>query len=296
MPIYDMYPYTNLHELNLDWIVKICKENTSIVQQLESDMSNLSDLADCLHARPDLSPPRLVCDYDLYVSGNIEAPSRNLHCSGISCTLINASADIYANEFHGSLSGNASTASYASQAANLGNLSIGSTNVPIYFSGGVPMNCGSTLSASITGNAATATTAAKAEKLDSVRLFTLTGAVSGSVFSDLASNLSITTTQNVIKQISASVATAAEIGVSGQTGVKAVGINGTDLDWDDPTFDPDTVTLLACEMALNGSIVGVSHNWLSPHGLTMTVIGDQGFDLDDFTDAEIYLYYIDPIS
>ncbi len=57
--------------------------------------------------------------------------------------------NVYANLFVGSLSGNASTATALTSSA-------GSSTHPIYFSGGKPVQCGTSLGVNITGNAASA--------------------------------------------------------------------------------------------------------------------------------------------
>lgn len=64
----------------------------------------------------------------------------------------------------------------------------GSSSLPVYFSGGQPIACNSTLDVSITGNAATATA------FSSSRTIALTGAVSGSVSGNGSSGWSIATT------------------------------------------------------------------------------------------------------
>jgi hypothetical protein len=61
-----------------------------------------------------------------------------------------------------SYSGNAATATTASKLSR----NAGSTTKPIYFSGGVPVQCNDTLGVSISGNAATATVASSANKLN----------------------------------------------------------------------------------------------------------------------------------
>lgn len=61
-----------------------------------------------------------------------------------------------------SYSGNAATATIASKLST----SAGSSTRPIYFSGGVPVQCSDTLGVNISGNAATATVASSANKLN----------------------------------------------------------------------------------------------------------------------------------
>lgn len=61
-----------------------------------------------------------------------------------------------------SYSGNAATATTASKLSK----NAGSTTKPIYFSGGVPVQCNDTLGVSISGNASTATVASSANKLN----------------------------------------------------------------------------------------------------------------------------------
>lgn len=41
MPIYDMYPYSNLHELNLDFIIKLCEEFKDGVEGFEQEITDL---------------------------------------------------------------------------------------------------------------------------------------------------------------------------------------------------------------------------------------------------------------
>ena len=53
----------------------------------------------------------------------------------------------------------AASAGSATVATSLSTASVGSTTLPVYFSGGKPVSCNTTLGVSITGNAATATTA-----------------------------------------------------------------------------------------------------------------------------------------
>lgn len=43
MPIYDMYPYSNLHELNLDFIIKLCEEFKDGVSDIEAQIQAVSD-------------------------------------------------------------------------------------------------------------------------------------------------------------------------------------------------------------------------------------------------------------
>ena len=92
-------------------------------------------------------------------------------------------SNVYATTFNGTLSGNAATATALTSNA-------GSSTVPIYFSGGKPVQCSTTLGVSITGNAATAT------KLATARNIALTGAVTGNANFDGSGNLSIATTKN----------------------------------------------------------------------------------------------------
>lgn len=296
MPIYDMYPYTNLHELNLDWIIKVAKETQDALTDINTLVSDLSDLYDCLHARPDLSPPRLVCDYDFYVSGNIDATSHNLKCSGINCTLIYASADIYANDFHGSLDGNASTASYASSAGNLNNLSIGSSTGPIYLANGVPMACGTSLGVSVTGSSASA------GKLSAAKTFELTGPITGSVSTDLDSGMSIATTQNIIKKVSmqsSSWSTQATTPLAGATVTATAAI--TNIDWIPGTFDPDSVVFLGAivtsyeEQSLTFYPVGLYYQ-SDFQEMVMTVGVDGMFAITDMDDAIFDVYYINKLT
>lgn len=38
MGLYDAYPYTNVHELNLRWVLKICKNSIEILDKLPDEM------------------------------------------------------------------------------------------------------------------------------------------------------------------------------------------------------------------------------------------------------------------
>lgn len=82
-----------------------------------------------------------------------------------------------------SISGNAATATALTSSA-------GSSTTPVYFSGGKPAVCGSSLAVSITGNAATAT------KWATARTITLSGSVTGSVSIDGSGNVTLETTTN----------------------------------------------------------------------------------------------------
>lgn len=81
------------------------------------------------------------------------------------------------------ISGNAATATTATTATKLGS-NAGTGKIPIYFSGGKPVACGTELSV----------TADQAKKLASAKSITLTGAVTGSGNFDGSSNVSIATT------------------------------------------------------------------------------------------------------
>lgn len=43
MPLIDKYPYTNFHELNLDWLLKRIKELETKVAQLEARVKELEE-------------------------------------------------------------------------------------------------------------------------------------------------------------------------------------------------------------------------------------------------------------
>ena len=116
MPIYDMYPYSNLHELNLDWIIKEVEECKSDVADALSTMTSLFNaftVDDDNHS--------ITVNYDLYPSSVIQGIAYNAYF------LLNG-YDVPYN--------------------------MGSSTEPIYFSGGKPAQCGSSLDADITGNAA----------------------------------------------------------------------------------------------------------------------------------------------
>ncbi len=70
----------------------------------------------------------------------------------------NSSIKISGTTITANLTGNATTATTASKL----NTNAGNASLPVYFSGGVPESCNTTLAVSITGNAETATTATKA--------------------------------------------------------------------------------------------------------------------------------------
>ena len=38
MGIYDNFPYTNVHELNLQWILKVCKQSIEVLDELPENM------------------------------------------------------------------------------------------------------------------------------------------------------------------------------------------------------------------------------------------------------------------
>ena len=92
-----------------------------------------------------------TADIGIWLSGS--ETSNNLTAN------MNIDGKIYSlGGFEGNLSGNAATATALTSNA-------GSSSVPIYFSGGKPVQCSTTLGVSITGNAATATTATNATNI-----------------------------------------------------------------------------------------------------------------------------------
>ena len=322
MPIYDMYPYTNLHELNLDWIIKVAKETQDALTDINTLVSDLSDLSDCLHAYPNFSPnPRLVCDYDFLVSGDIRASghtvyTKNVVATGnISCDNMTASGDLtVSGTINGDLNGTAAKAGMARVLAdsswNAYN-NIGATNKPIYWNLGAPTACGNSLDVSITGNAATATsaisassatTAQNAEQLKLAKNFTLTGAVSGTVSSDLSTDLSIATTQNIIKKVSmqsSSWSTQATTPLAGATVTATAAI--TNIDWIPGTFNPDSVVFLGAivtsyeEQSLTFYPVGLYYQ-SDFQEMVMTVGVDGMFAITDMDDAIFDVYYINKLT
>ncbi|MBR2553701.1 MAG: hypothetical protein IKE94_02455, partial [Aeriscardovia sp.] len=50
MPIFEQFPYTNLHELNLDWIIKVVKEWGATVEALDKKFDDLNDAFNDLKA------------------------------------------------------------------------------------------------------------------------------------------------------------------------------------------------------------------------------------------------------
>lgn len=82
-----------------------------------------------------------------------------------------------------SINGNAATATALTASA-------GSSTTPVYFSGGKPVACDSSLAVSINGNAATAS------KWATARTITLSGSVTGSVSIDGSGNVTLATTTN----------------------------------------------------------------------------------------------------
>lgn len=307
MPIYDMYPYTNLHELNLDWIIKVAKETQDALTDINTLVSDLSDLSDCLHAYPNFSPnPRLVCDYDFLVSGDIRASghtvyTKNVVATGnISCDNMTASGDLtVSGTINGDLNGTAAKAGMARVLAdsswNAYN-NIGATNKPIYWNLGAPTACGNSLGVSVTGSSASA------GKLSAAKTFELTGPITGSVSTDLDSGMSIATTQNIIKKVSmqsSSWSTQATTPMAAATITVAAAI--TNIDWSDLAFNPANVVFLG---AIVTSYEGQSLTFF-PMGvyydtdyqqLFMTVGLDGMYMSGDMDDAIFDLYYMDKPS
>lgn len=104
----------------------------------------------------------------LYVAGNAYANGSNrIPTTGNTTgTIGSATVPVYSDngvlKTITSYSGNAATATTASKLSR----NAGSATKPIYFSGGVPVQCNDTLEVSISGNAATATVASSANKLN----------------------------------------------------------------------------------------------------------------------------------
>ena len=113
-------------------------------------------------------------------TGGDAAPGVAWTCTGNGTSTISG---ILSGTFNGNLSGNATS-------ANKLNTNAGSATRPVYFSGGIPVQCNDTLANSISGNAATAT------KLQTARTITLAGSVTGSAAFDGSNNITITTSTN----------------------------------------------------------------------------------------------------
>ena len=322
MPIYDMYPYTNLHELNLDWIIKVAKETQDTLTDITTMVSDLSDLSDCLHAYPNFSPnPRLQCDYDLAVSGDIRASGHSVICGGVvatgtvtagtldgplSCGTVGSSAaPVYVNAgvptacgsvLSADISGKAAKAQALCNSAGITYDEIGTSARPIYWHNGAPTQCDTTLGVSVTGSAASAS------KLSAAKTFQLTGPITGSVSTDLDSGMTIATTQNIIKKVSMQAtawSTQATTPLAGATITVTTAI--TNIDWSDLTFDPDNVVFLGAivtsyeEQSLTFYPMGLYYQ-SEFQEMVMTVGIDGLFSINDMVDAVFDVYYINKLS
>lgn len=120
MPIYDMYPYSNLHELNLNEIIKDVAECKDTIEELLNETAALANFT--------------FTDTGVQLNNNL--------------TVV---GDLYADMIHGNVDGSITEAQTLSNAAQ-----IGAANSPVYFSAGRPVETGATLNKSITGSAGSA--------------------------------------------------------------------------------------------------------------------------------------------
>lgn len=123
MPIYDMYPYTNLHEMNLDQIISEVESFKGILDSLATQLNQLTGYLEAIS----VNPSNVAIDRDLVIDGSL-------------------TADSITGQF------NISAAS-----ADKLNVNGGAATNPVYFTNGVPTPTGNTLAKDITGNAGTAT-------------------------------------------------------------------------------------------------------------------------------------------
>lgn len=154
MPIYDLYPYTNLHELNLNEIILTMDEFKSELERLDVQVGELDDI----FSRHPITG-QLRINESVEILGTVQAQS-----------------------FIGPISGTVESA----QALDCGD--VGANNNPVYFDDGVPVPTSSTLNKSISGNAATAT------KLQNAFTLNLLGDVTGTVLMDGGGTANIQTT------------------------------------------------------------------------------------------------------
>lgn len=154
MPIYDLYPYTNLHELNLNEIIRTMDEFKSELERLNVQVGELNDI---------FSRNR--------VTGQLRI-NESVQILG----------DVQADRFIGPIAGTVESAN----ALNCGD--VGANNNPVYFDDGVPVPTSATLNKSISGNAATAT------KLQNAFTLNLLGDVTGTVLMDGGGTANIQTT------------------------------------------------------------------------------------------------------
>lgn len=160
MPIYDMYPYTNLHELNLDALIKLYKDFKAEIDGWEALFHGLET---CFTFDDDNQT--VTCAYDFYCN------------------------DIYSSGIHG--------VADAAMRLNRSGM-VGSPTEPVYFNDGVPVRCNGTLDVDISGEAATALLARdarSAEAFNEVKTINLTGDVTGTVTTNFYSSpINIATT------------------------------------------------------------------------------------------------------
>ena len=120
MPIYDMYPYSNLHELNLNEIIKDVAECKDTIEELLNETAALANFT--------------FTDTGVQLNNNL--------------TVV---GDLYASMIHGNVDGSITEAQTLSNASQIGALTS-----PVYFSAGRPVETGATLNKSITGSAGSA--------------------------------------------------------------------------------------------------------------------------------------------
>lgn len=154
MPIYNSYPYTNLHQMNLD----------EVIMEVESFKAQLASLTQQINQ----------------ITGYLEAIS-------VSDTEVDIDRNVVID---GSLTANEIVGNFNIDAASADKLNVngGAVDNPVYFTNGVPTPTGSTLTKSITGNAGSA------DKWSTARSITLQGDVTGSTFIDGSGNVSLLTT------------------------------------------------------------------------------------------------------
>lgn len=69
MALFDNFPWTNIHELNLDWIIKQLKENKIDAENINTELANLKQyVADTL-ADVDIIPKKYLLVGDSYATG-----------------------------------------------------------------------------------------------------------------------------------------------------------------------------------------------------------------------------------
>lgn len=154
MPIYDMYPYTNLHQFNLDEIIS---EVEGFKNQLASIQANIDMISQYLQAFT-VTDEEIQMDRDTVINGTLTV-----------------------DEIIGDFNANAASADKLT-------VNGGALNDPVYFNNGVPTSTGAILAKSITGNAGTA------DKLKDAFVLKLIGDVTGQVSLDGSGNVNLLTT------------------------------------------------------------------------------------------------------